>query len=405
MGNATTIRSTTGERLLRLFSRKSGERSLGAWFRQRRQAGIGLGRKLLKIGLWVLGLVVLFALVGFFAVPPIAKHYLVKSLSELLARPVAIQQIKVNPFALSATVRGFSVKEPSGPEVFVSFEELFVDLQAESIIRRAPVLREIRLEHPYAHIVRRDDGSYNFSDLVTKFTSQKPGPAEQVPQKPKDEPRFSLNNIQVIGGKVVFDDRPNKAQQTVTDLNIAIPFLSNLPYLAESLVQPSFSAKVNDTPIALTGRSKPFAVPPQAQLDLDIYSLDIPRYLEYLPVKLPVKIASALLETRLTASFIAYPNQTPMLELSGKVALDKFAMTQLDGRALLNFDRLEVPVQSAFVFRREAALGNVVLRSPELFVRREHDGSLNWMSVVPAPQSTGSAPNEPAAETAPTANR
>ncbi len=53
----------------------------------------------------------------------------------------------------------------------MSFEELFVDLQAESVIRRGPILREIRLERPYVHIVRRDDGSYNFSDLVAKFTS------------------------------------------------------------------------------------------------------------------------------------------------------------------------------------------------------------------------------------------
>jgi hypothetical protein len=120
--SATTIQSKiAGMRVLSLFSRTSGERSLSAWFKRRRQASAGVGKKLLKVGLWVLGLVALFALVGFFAVPPIAKHYLVKSLSELLGRQVAIRQIKVNPFALSAAVRGFSVKEPASSEVFVSF--------------------------------------------------------------------------------------------------------------------------------------------------------------------------------------------------------------------------------------------------------------------------------------------
>ncbi len=385
--------------LLSPFSRTSGERSLGAWFRRRRQASAGVGKKLLKVALWALGLIVLFALVGFFAVPPIAKHYLVKNLSELLGRQVAIQEIKINPFALSAAVRGVSIKEPASPEVFVSFQELFVDLQAESLIRRGPILREIRLDRPYVHIVRRDDGSYNFSDLVAKFTSgsgpEKPGAATGAAKKAQQQPRFSLNNIQVLAGKVVFDDRPKKAEHAVTEINIAIPFLSNLPYLADSYVQPSFSAKVNDTPIALTGRSKPFATPPEAQLDLDIYSLDIPRYLEYLPVKLPFKIASALLETRLTASFTLYPDKPPLLELSGKAALDKFAMTQLDGRALLSFARLEVPVQSAAVFARDVKLGNVVLRSPEVFVRREHDGTLNWVSVVPKREQAGTGSQPP----------
>ena len=74
--------------------------------------------------------------------------------ARLLGRQVAIQEIKINPFALSAAVRGVSVKEPASPEVFVSFQELFVDLQAESLIRRGPILREIRLDRPYALLDR-----------------------------------------------------------------------------------------------------------------------------------------------------------------------------------------------------------------------------------------------------------
>ncbi len=385
-------------RLLSLFSRLPGERWLGAWLRRQRQPRAQRGKKLLKVAIWLVGLVALFAVVGFFAVPPIAKHYLVKSLSELLNRQVAIQDIKINPFALTATIRGFSVNEPGSRETFVSFDELFVDLQAASIIQRGPILREIRLEHPFAHIVRRDDGAYNFSDLLIKFASDKPAPADQAKQK--EQPRFSLNNIQLIAGRVVFDDQVKKAKHAVTDLNIAIPFLSNLPYTLNQYVVPSFSAKVNDTPIALNGRSKPFATPPEAQLDVNVYALDIPRYLEYLPVKLPFKIPSALLETRLTATFTLYPDKPPLLVLSGKLALDKFAMTQLDGRALLNFARLDVPVQSATVFARDISLGNVVLQSPEVFVRRERDGSLNWMTVVPkaGPAGNDSQPKEVAPE-------
>jgi hypothetical protein len=387
-------------RLPSSFSRLPGKRWFGALLRQPRQSYAQRGKELLKVAVWLVGLVALFAVVGFFAVPPIAKHYLVKSLSELLNRQVAIQDIKINPFALTASVRGFSVKEARGQEVFVSFDELFVDLQAESIIQRGPILREIRLERPYAHIVRREDGSYNFSDLVAKFASASEKPAVPDQAKPKEQPRFSLNNIQLIAGQVVFDDEPKKAKHVVTDLNIAIPFLSNLPYTLNQYVVPSFSAKVNDTPIALNGRSKPFAAPPEAQLDIDIYALDIPRYLEYLPVKLPFKIPSALLETRLTATFTLYPDKPPLLVLSGKVALDKFAMTQLDGRALLNFAQLEVPVESATVFARDVKLGNVLLRNPEVFVRRERDGSLNWMTVVPKAGHNGSdsPPNETATD-------
>ena len=114
---------------------------------------------------------VLFTVVGFFVVPPVAKHYLVKELSELLDRQVAVEDIDLNPFSMVAVVKGFSVKEPGASDVFVSFSELKVNLQAESIFRRAPILREVKLTNPYAHIVRSTDRRiYNFSDLIEKFS-------------------------------------------------------------------------------------------------------------------------------------------------------------------------------------------------------------------------------------------
>ena len=68
-------------------------------FRKTRRGSI-----LLKAGLWVAGLIVLFAIIGFFVVPPVAKHYLVKGLSEKLHRQVTIDDIKINPFALTVLI-------------------------------------------------------------------------------------------------------------------------------------------------------------------------------------------------------------------------------------------------------------------------------------------------------------
>ncbi len=371
-----------GMKLRDLFSRMRRQRSTAP--------GLQFGsidlqryrRTALKVALWALGLLVLFALVGFFVVPPVAKHYLVKNLSELLNRPVAIQAIELNPFSMTVTVRGFSVKEPGGnPEVFVSFEELFVNLRAESIIRRGPIFEEIRLQRPYVHVARRNDGSYNFSDLLKKFAA---APKSEPPPKEKPEPlRFSLNNIQIFAGKVLFDDQPNAAQHTVTDLDLAIPFLSSLPYLADRYVQPSFSAKVNGTPVSINGRTKPFEDSLETQVDLNIYALDIPRYVEYVPIELGFKIASGTLDTRITATFTRYQNKVPTLVLAGKVGLEKLSMTQPDGRALASLAKLEVPVESATVFARDVKLGSILVLGPEVFLRRERDGSLNWMGILP----------------------
>ena len=58
---------------------------------------------------------VLFTLIGFFVVPPILKSVLAAQLTAALHREVTIAEVRVNPFALSATLRGLAVKEPKGP--------------------------------------------------------------------------------------------------------------------------------------------------------------------------------------------------------------------------------------------------------------------------------------------------
>ena len=89
----------------------------------------------------LIGLIIFFAvftLFGFFGLPPIVKSLLTKKLSEALHREVTIEQIKINPYALSLTLRGFLVKDKGGSEKFVSFDELYVNLQSISIPQIGP---------------------------------------------------------------------------------------------------------------------------------------------------------------------------------------------------------------------------------------------------------------------------
>ena len=323
---------------------------------------------------------VLFAVVGFFVVPPVAKYYLVKTLSELLGRQVAVADIDVNPFSMLAVVKGFSVKERDASEVFVSFGELKLNLQAESIFRLAPILREVKLINPYVHIVRNADGhTYNFSDLIEKFTAPKPAPAE-----PSEPPRFSINNVQIVNGRIEIDDRPEHARHTVGEINIALPFLSNLPYRVEEYVQPSFSARVNETPFSLEGRTKPFQDSLETSLDIEIDKLNIPRYMEYVPLDLAFRVRSGFLDSKLTVSFVRAQDR-PVLSVKGSADLRQFSLAELDGQPLLELQHLAVPVNAIDVFGRKFELGAIALQSPEVFVRRDGAGRLNWLAVMPAP--------------------
>ena len=120
------------------------EPKTGSRRRWLRRAGIGAG-----------GAVILFTVVGFFVVPPLARHIAQTQLTQVLGRKVVIDRIRVNPFALSADVEGLHVFESDATTAFVEVRRFFVNAQLSSIWRRAPVIKEVTLDGLRVHVERR----------------------------------------------------------------------------------------------------------------------------------------------------------------------------------------------------------------------------------------------------------
>lgn len=158
-----------------------------------------------KIVIWFAAIFVAFGVLLGLAAPPLLRGKIASELSKKLHRPVAIEQIKVNPYALTVTVRGFLMQEKQGQTPALSFDELFVNLELKSLIRLAPVIKDLRLVKPYVNLVRHQDFKYNFQDLIDEFTSGPAGPT----------PKFALNNIQIIDGKIDFDDQPEQTKHSI----------------------------------------------------------------------------------------------------------------------------------------------------------------------------------------------
>ncbi len=93
-----------------------------------------------KACLWLLAGVVLVALLGAGVAPLVVKSLVQKSVGGQLQRELTIDKLSINPFALSITVRGLRLKERSGSDTFVAWEELYVNLSSASLWRRAPVI-------------------------------------------------------------------------------------------------------------------------------------------------------------------------------------------------------------------------------------------------------------------------
>ncbi len=332
--------------------------------------------RLKKILIGLVIFFVVFTLVGFFVIPPILKSILIKKLSENLHREVTITQINVNPYTLSTTVKGFKVKDPKGSETFVSFDELFINLQTLSVFKLALIFKEIRLTNPFVRISRHQDMSFNFSDLIEKKV--------ETPPVEKGRPlRFSLNNIQLINGNIDFWDEPKQTKHTVKELNIGVPFLSNIPSQIDIFVHPAFSAKVNETPYAIQGKTKPFADSLETTFDINIKDFDIPYYLAYFPLKLNFKIVSAYLDTQTQLSFIQYKDKEPSVTVSGNVSLKKVALDDVKNNPLFRLPLVEIGIAPTEPLKKIFHLSKVSIQSPELEVQRNSKGALNIESLLP----------------------
>ena len=352
-------------------------------------------RKTLLI--WAAALLAVFALVGFFVVPPILKSVLATQLTSALHREVAIREVRFNPFALSATVRGLTVKEPKGSaDTFASFEELYVNLEAFSLFRRAVVAREVRLTKPFVHLVRRADESYNFSDLL-------PGPQPQ-PTTPAKPVRFSINNIQVIDGGADIRDETVQKTHTVRELTIGIPFVSDIPSDVQTFVQPGLSVQVNGTRYAIEGKTRPFADTLETTLDVNISDLDVPYYLAYVPKDLlTFAMPSCRLDANLVIAFVRQGKAAQTLTVKGDAGLREVAVDDKQGAPVVRIPKLSLGLASVEPLARKVHLSRIALESPELTVRREKTGITNIEALLPKPAPTQKPPDKAASPAEPVA--
>src|SRR5258706_215871 len=91
------------------------------------------GRK--KAVIWVAAVWLLHTMLGFFILPLFVRAIAVKELSKRLDRAVLLQKVQINPYTLSATVRGLLVKDRDG-EPLVSWDEAYVNFQWTSLLSR-----------------------------------------------------------------------------------------------------------------------------------------------------------------------------------------------------------------------------------------------------------------------------
>lgn len=328
-------------------------------------------RLLRKYGLWLLLVVLSVSLLGFLVLPPILKSILVDELAAALHRPVKIASVRFNPYVLSVQIDGFAIEEKEGGDQVLGFDRLYVNLESSSLFRGGPVISELQLAGPRLKLVRLADGRFNFSDLIDEFLAR--------PDSNQSTPSFAVSNIQITGGQLEYDDLVLDEKHVVSELSIALPFVSSLPSSTEIFVEPAFSALIDGSPLVVQGKSKPFAKSRESELALDFRDLHLGRYLAYSPIRLPIQVISGALDSELKLGFRRGEDDHSASSVSGKFTIKDLLVKDREGGPLLALRRLEVELGDVDPFNGKFTVERLAVDGPEIYARVSRQGTINWI--------------------------
>jgi hypothetical protein len=351
-----------------------------------------------KLLFWVLGLLLFYMVAGFLILPPIIRAVAVKQLSQQLDREVSIQKVKLNPFALSTAVRGLLIKDKDG-EPFVSWDEVYVNFQLSSFLGHPWVFKEISVTGPFARVQMNKDGTYNFSDLITKFSptnslsTNAPAASSKAPTRPI---ALRIDRLQITN-----------ATASVTDLTHRNPFKRTVGPITFTLENFETNPD-NKNPHEFTGTTDAgekiswsgfFYLDPirsWGALTLDNFALTkyTPLYEERLPFEIRDGVVGVYVEYQLKLD----ATNRVMNVTNTAFALRNFKLAEPGaGKNLVELDHFAVTGVSADVVARQAEIGSVLADGCRLYLLRTTNntpGTATTNAAAPA-QPVETATNAP----------
>jgi uncharacterized protein involved in outer membrane biogenesis len=323
-------------------------------------------------------LAALLALLIFAAtvLPLIVRSRAAAAIADETGRTTRIEKVTINPLTLTVTVSGFSIEAVDGSP-FISIGKLRATLGLASIYKGALIISGMTLETPAVTFARLAANNYSFNDIIERQKAK--------PKKPKSEFRFSINNIILKNGSLDFEDRAIEGgrKHTIRDLDIAIPFISNIPYLVESYTDPHISAQVNGAPFNFSGKTKPLSKTMETSVHIDLKDLNLPEYVAYSPVKPPTDLTSGRLTVNADANYRVSSDKKPELVIKGLFRLDDITVAMKDGQPLFKLPSLQVNASNLEVFARRFLFDAISIQGLELFISRNAKGVWMFDQLLP----------------------
>jgi hypothetical protein len=357
---------------------------------------------------WALGVWLLLWALAYAAVPLILKSQLEKIGSEKLGRHLTLGRVDFKPWTLELTLHDLAIAKAgaanasgvsasaglpatapgSAPPALqppvaqaspqLKIKRLYIDAELQSLLRLAPVADALVVEDPVVSLTYFGEGRYDIDDIIARLEKPDPQPVSESPQ-------FALYNLVLSGGRMDFVDQSVRKTHELRDLQLAVPFMSNLPSQRDINITPHLAFTLNGSRFDTAAEGTPFARTHKTDANFTLRGLDLKPYLAYWPASLPFRLQSAVLNADAKVSF--EQTSLPIVRISGSVTADKVSLLQVvapgaalaPGPELLTFDRLYVTLDDVRPLEQVVKLSAVELTAPTLSISRDRAGRLNLL--------------------------
>ncbi len=173
---------------------------------------------------WLLtgaGILVTYALLGFFLIPFLVEHYTPSIVNEKIKRQASMGAAHFNPFLFKFEVDDFALKELDGQPI-LALSHLLVDFELESLFQRAWVFGDLSLEGPKVDLIVDKEGKLNLASIADSLPK-----SEEPPPPPSPPPRFLLKHLALKDGIVTYTRQGGT--KTLSPLNLELGEVSTLP--------------------------------------------------------------------------------------------------------------------------------------------------------------------------------
>nr|WP_281385213.1 DUF748 domain-containing protein [Roseateles oligotrophus] len=333
--------------------------------------------------LFVVASVLLLMIVSYLVLPRLVQSLGAKAGSEALGRELSIGRVEFAPWRLGLSLQDVRVAGlPDQRDPLLTLERLELDLSLSSLWHFSPVVDALSLQKPVLRLTRTAEGHYDIDDLIAKFSAPRPAKAKSEPLA------LALYNIELQDGQILLDDQPMQRRHELSQLRLALPFLSTANADVKVWVQPALAGALNGVHFGSQGEVLPFAAQPEAKLNFKLDELDLAPYLGYLPAALPLRLAKGKVQAELALQFQQPAKQKPQLTVSGQIKLADFALQKPDQSPWLAWQSLSLGLKQLQPLQQHIALGELHWQGLDLQLDRDAAGHI-WLP-------TGAAPAKPA---------